>query len=291
MRARVCSCAFTMVELLVVVVVIVIGAGLLVATCTPTRHGRVAGALKDASQIRDINYAMVLWAQGNRDQYPLPSAADAAGATLAGPPEAKDTTSNIMSMMIYAGYFSPDLAVSTAEASPNIRVMGDYQYSSPDHAADPAKALWDPGFNADFTNGVGNTSYAHLLPSGARLKEWKSTSNGLMPIVGNRGPQIGSVAYDSAGEPMAHRVLATSTTDLIHGGRWTWEGNICYNDVHVSFETSLAPPGVVWRDATGKAFGDVMFHAEPKDPARADVFLGIFVRAGATADDFTAIWD
>jgi hypothetical protein len=33
----------------------------------------------------------------------------------------------------------------------------------------------------------------------------------------------------------------TSNTLLIHGGRTTWEGNICYNDNHANFETRADP--------------------------------------------------
>ena len=42
-------------------------------------------------------------------------------------------------------------------------------YDAPKAAVNPANALWDPAFNADFTGGkTGNDSYAHVQPAGAR---------------------------------------------------------------------------------------------------------------------------
>jgi type II secretory pathway pseudopilin PulG len=292
MNHRTRSRAFTILELIVVIVVAALIVGILLpATVGGRRHHHGSRQIKDSTHIRAINQGMVLWAQAYQDQYPLPSLADANGATISGPAEEKDTTANILSIMIYAGFFSPELAVSPSESNRNISGFGNYQYSEPKSAVDPKKALWDPSFSADFTVGTSHTSYAHLLPTGERRAKWSNTFRANEAVVGNRGPEISDVTYAADGAPTAHRAKPASNTDLIHGPKSSWEGNICYNDNHVSFELNVAPPGVVWMDESKKSFGDVLFHAEAKDPQKSDAFLGVFVKAGKTPADFKAIWD
>jgi type II secretory pathway pseudopilin PulG len=303
--------AFTLIELLVIVLVLcLILAALLPSLARPRVNSR---PLKDSTQIRGIHQGMVLWAQNNQDRYPIPSDIDKDNATIkladGKDPESKNTTANIISIMIYNGYFSPELCVSPAEANADIRSYDGYQYSNPSAAANPTKALWDPAFVADFTTKgkVGGFSYAHGMPHGERLKDWSNTFGATEAILGNRGPEIASVAKKTnpksaptrlgsgtPGEVAINMKIKNSNTLVIHGGRTTWEGNIAYNDNHVNFETSMTPDNVEYHDGKN-AWKDCLFFDEPDDvtpnrPGR-NAFLGSFVKAGAKAGDWKTIWD
>jgi prepilin-type processing-associated H-X9-DG protein len=270
--------------------------------------------LKDSTQIRGIQQSMFLFADSMKSTaYLLPSALDARNATIAlldgASPESKDTTGNIMSVLIFNGFFSPELCVSPAEANDRITHCDNYQYSSPATATDSANALWDPAFNADFTrtDAKGNLSYAHLLPQGPRLKDWSTHADARTPILGNRGPQITNVTKATAssaaptspksGKPGVVRPatkLANSNTLLIHGGRNTWEGNIAFADLHVDFEPSMTPETIEYSDGS-RWWRDCLFFDEPDDvtPNRPgqNALLGIFTKAGKSRSDWNAIWD
>ncbi|MDX2115221.1 MAG: DUF4339 domain-containing protein [Planctomycetota bacterium] len=221
-----------------------------------------ARQIKDSTHIRGIHQGMVLWAQNNNDIYPLPSRIDRANATLA-PGEPKDLPRHITSILIYNGFFSPELCVSPAESNPAFAIYPNYSYSTPPTAAaaDKRLALWDPAFRAlpmeyksdsSADPGQGAFSYAYMPPVGRRLAKWSNTFRATEAALGNRGP-----AYNAVGSgatlswilvpdqgPSADgstEVGINSNTLLIHGGRSTWEGNICYNDNRVVFETDPAP--------------------------------------------------
>lgn len=298
---------FTLIELLVVLIVLaIIAAVLLIPLSSPRhRHGRF---IKDSTQVRGVHQGMVLWAQNNNDVYPLPSLADTANSTIAlpegAPAAAKNTTANIVSLMIYNGFFSPEICVSPAETNSNIKVFDKYQYSGPSAAPDPAKALWDPALSADFTASTqpGNVSYAHMLPVESRLADqWKNTFQANEAVISNRGPEITAVTK-GRGLSVTPLVKNSNTnTYLIHGGRATWEGNIAYNDNHVNFEMSMAPETLLYTDAAGKRWFDTLFYDEPDDntinpatnpPSTAlNNYLGIITKGADRQRDLTLIWD
>jgi hypothetical protein len=285
----------TIVEVIAVVVVLVLVVGIALSMLGRTRDP--ARFFKDSTQVRGIHQGMVLWSQNNKDVYPLPSMVDLKDDTVVEQGREKDTTANIMSLLIFNGFFSPDLCVSPAEANGNIRMMGDYGYGGPSaslpvKAVNPAKALWDPGFSADFTGGkTGNFSYGHMLPADERLeKTWTNNFQATEAVVGNRGPQMKAVGAEG-GHATLGVVDPKTNTYLIHGGRSTWEGNIAYNDNHVSFETRLDPESTVYKDAAGKEWFDCLFFDEQDDPKKTNNFLGIFTKAGATGAEYKAIWD
>lgn len=279
----------TVIEL-VVVIVIAIGAVVLLLPYLNRPHGSNR-QLRDSTQVRGIHQGMVLWAQSNRDEYPLPSRIDLNNDTVAAEGRAKDTTANILSILIYNNYFSPELCVSPAEANPAIRYDEDYAFQSPPTAVNPTKALWDPAFSADFTGGkTGNFSYGHMVPANERLeKTWKNTFDASQAVLGNRGPLI--VGMGGSGATRDYKAAKKSNTFLIHGGRKTWEGNIAYNDNHVGFETSVAPELTTYKDTAGAEQRDCLFLDEADDPSRINNFLGIFNTAGATKAEYGAIWD
>lgn len=287
------------IEVLVLAAVVILAAiVLLPALTTPKRRGP-SRQLKDSTQIRGIHQALVVFAQSNKDQYPLPSLLDAANAAINAPAATKDTTANIFSILIFNGTTVPEMFVSSAEVNDRIRMKGDYQFESPKAAADPAKALWDPTFSSDFTNGkVSNVSYAHTLPSGPRLKQWATTLDASQPIIANRGPEIASVTRDSEGRITPTLAKPSSNTLLIHGSRNTWEANFAFNDNHVEFQTWVAPGKRLADDkrprytaGDGTSVIDLPNYDEPDDPAGTNHFLGIFTTAGEKPAEFKAIWD
>lgn len=294
MNKQCCSRGWTLVETLIISV---IGVGVLVAACVildgGTRHHHGVRQMKDSTQLRSIQQAMVAWANQNNGDFPLPSLIDLNDATVREKGAAKDHTANILSTLIYYGHISTELAVSWAEShTAAIEQDQDYELDNPKAAADPTKALWDPAFSADFTGGkIGNTSYAHLLPAGPRRTLWRDTFATTQPIIGNRGPEIASYSRGKKGRFTPEYANPDTYTFLIHGSRTSWEGNIAYNDGHVYFETRLDPDTIRYRTADKRKLSDCLFHDEPDDADGTNAFLGIFTTAGDTKIDFHAIWD
>jgi hypothetical protein len=298
--------AFTFGEAVIVVIVAALAAVLLFGIIFPATsrhrpgHGRTP---KDGTQVRGIHQGMILFAGNNKDRFPLPSLLDPENSTVDAPAEAKDTTANIMSVLIYQNFFTPELCVSPSEVNRAIRTDEAFEYSNPSAAVNPAKAVWDPGFNTDFTapspKRAAAFSYAHMLPAGNRLASASRNSmNSSDAIIGNRGPTITSV---TPGTPpkVAVGFDAKSNTLLIHGSRTTWEGNVAYHDNSVNYETSLAPEGKMWSekpaaDTTGKVFKkwhDVLFFDEPNDPNGTNNFLVNALKSGKEPGEWTFIWD
>jgi hypothetical protein len=248
-----------------------------------------ARQIKDATQVRGIHQGLIMFAQNNKDSFPLPSLLDTEDHTLDVPAAEKDTTSHIMSVMIFNGFFGPELCVSPAETNKKIKVFEAYAYSSPAAAKDPKMALWDPAFSADFTGeGGGAFSYAHLMPSPTRRGEWANSFNALFPAVGNRGPRVDALRVV---EGKVRPVLPeASNTYRIHGGPTTWEGNIAFNDNHTEFMTATAGE-LTYLDREKVKKADHFFFDENDDPADSNAVLGVYIRSGVSTDFFQGIWD
>ncbi len=284
------SRAFTLLECLAILVLIVI----IIAVLLPS-IGRSGGRghsrqLKDSTQVRGIQQGMVVWANNNQDKYPIPSQLDTSTVdfTAEGDGVQKDTTRNIISILIYNQAFSPELCVSPAEVNPLIKIDTEYSYDSPPlNGRDSKKALWDPSFLAYPDDGLasvkptarkqgvsptGGFSYAHVPPFGGRTKMWSNTFEAEQAVVGNRGPayamQRDAWVLDTAsprgglGAPPAGD---QSNTLRMYGNRKSWRGNIAYNDNHVNFETEPDPETLLFSfgpmNAT-KKFRDNLFVAE-----------------------------
>ncbi len=289
------SRGFSLVELIAVVVALVlIGVAVLFLLDGMRPRHRGPRPIKDATQVRGVQQAMVVWANQNAGNYPLPSELDTANATIDAPASSKDTTANILSMLIFGGYLSTEILISPAEANTaQIEQDPDYELDNPKAARDPANALWDPAFSADFTSASkGNVSYAHMLPAGDRRERWADNIITTEAVIGNRGPEITGITYDAkTGSPVCTFKIPDSLTYLIHGSRKTWEGNVAFNDGHVSFETRLAPEQLTPISVGGRLVRDTLFYDEPDPAATTNAYLGIFIRAGDTPVEFKAIWD
>lgn len=303
---------FTIIELIAILIV-ALAIGALLLPLLGKRSRQTNPQPKDSTHIRGITQSMVVWANNNNGEYPLPSAIDLTDSTVADKGRAKDTTANIISILIFNGFISPELCISPAEANTSsIQRDEDYAYNAPPKAIDLANALWDPAFSADFTNpNISNFSYAHLQPSGARgvngaaptgrLLKWRDTFDPGEAVLGNRSPELsavnisGKTTSESSYKPVIKN--PASNTFLIHGGRSTWEGYIAFNDGHVEFITKLSPfkpSGAKATPSYTTAAGprlDTIFFDEPDDTAQTNTFLGIFTTAGEKPADFKAIWD
>lgn len=259
---------FTLIELLVVVacvvvLLVIVGGVLLLRSAskgmaTGLQTARTsARQLRCATQNRSIVQAMVTWASNNGGVYPLPSALDTKDETVAEKGQGKDTTGNILSLLIFNGHVSPEIIVCPNETNPNIVVDGDYQLTYPKAGVKPGDSYWDPAFNADFTrpDKPGNVSFAHSPPVGSRLEVWSDTFNGQEAVFGDRGPEIAS-ATDRADGGKNHTLANPASRSLgLHGDGKAWGGNIAYNDGHVSFETALTP---VWSGPTAITYTDTV---------------------------------
>ena len=125
--------AFTLLELLIII--LIAGAALAIFLPAVGRTHKCGNRqIKDSTQIRGIHQGFILVGNSNNDSYFVPSELDRANTTLASD-SAKDDPGNVLSLLLFNGFFSPELTVSPAEQSPLIQVHQNYALSKPPAAA------------------------------------------------------------------------------------------------------------------------------------------------------------
>ncbi len=271
---------FTLIELLVVIAIIALLIGILLPALGRAR--RNAQQLKDGTQVRGIMQALLTFSADNAGKFPEPEALDRFDKTIkrdTSGKKSKNSTGNIISVLVWNQSITPELCISPAEANNQIQAMTNYQFSRPKGAVidDGENALWDPRFvgtqKHDFTTfGVvtgdlitvtvggttgytANFSYAHIPVGGARRSFWSNILSSSTPIIGNRGPVYDATRTPTvSGQTSKGWTLANGNTGIgsptlfIHGPETSWEGNIAYGDGHVTFETQVDPEAVTFVD-------------------------------------------
>lgn len=288
---------FTILDALLVVAIAAVIVAFAVPVLQNARHeSRVSN---DAKQVRGIHQGMIVWVQGNNDDYPRPSRVDRRNYTVAEEGKAKDTTANIYSIIVFSGTVSPPLFVSPLETNPNVVPCTTYQFDHPSMSVVPDRSLWDPAFSTMLDGSrPGNASYAHLQPSGDRIHRYANSFNANEPIIGTRGPEIASVDRHADGSVTPHLTNPSSNTLRFFGRGRGWSGNMAFNDNHVELFKDWIVPGRpfaptrgTYASSDGTKRADLWFYDEPDDPKAANNYLGIFLKAGETPADFKAAWD
>jgi len=241
--------AFTLIELLVVMSII----ALLLSILMPAlgRARQAAMLQKDATRIRSIHSGWITWSTSHKERFPTPGLVnrlDFNGQQIRGRgPEDKvvNTTDNVHALAVMENLYAPDMLVSDNEPNHNVYVLTDYDFDA--HSVED-DVYWDELLNVDLGDGGDgcNVSYASIPLIGTRKNsQWKNSGSSDFAVMANRGPSFGDVS------------LRHSTTYEIHGGGRSWEGNVCWQDNHISFEESYYPETSIYRTSEGHTMDNI----------------------------------
>ena len=206
----------------VIVIVVVVILVLVVPRSDPRQI--FARTLRDATQVKQIHQAMLVWSNDNEGRLPVPGLIDRLADPFTrrhvpgtGPEDiAQNTTANLFSTLIAQEFFNPDLVISSLERSAFVTEMLDYDYTAWNPEGD---SYWDPRFVADLVTGS-NTSYGHTPLAGVWWKvRWRDTADGQVALVGHRGPADG--------------IASANSSSCQSSGRWA--GAIVFGDNHTDY--------------------------------------------------------
>jgi len=294
---------FTLIELLVVMAIIALLLGILLPALGKARAA--ARQAKDGTQLKQIHTGFLTFAaaEGN-GLFPIPGHINRKGQVpgRGDPNELKNSHAHLYSACIAREMFTPQLLLSPSEVSARVAACSNYNYASYQPASD---TYWDgdvadppavdgasagglgTSFQTGLVTGICHTSYATmpLMPrhgsstrASRRERHWRNTSDSGFVALGNRGVRDGDTGSS---------IFTNSLTLQIHGPKTSWEGNMCYNDNHIVFETTFYPTALPCTEGstiqvadaacpTGSGL-DNIFKSESEGSTfnRGDVYLGI----------------
>jgi len=279
------SKGFTLIELLVVMGIIALLLAILLPALSKARAN--TKRVKCSTQLNQIHKGFQWSSRDNEGTFPTPGLADrlpVGGVNIPGK-GAEDILQNdhakVYSLGIMQNAFATDILVTPAEVSTFVLVMANYNFE----AYNPLGAndqFWDPAFSANLgtatpAQGLSHLSYGTLeLDGGRKSKQWRDSLDSRYAVVANRGVREGSI------EP---NFYLTSKTLQIHGGAKEWEGNVCFNDGHVTFERKFQPDGVAQFTEGSTTFEDNIYKTETA--AKNDAFLTMVYSVTGSGGNYT----
>ena len=282
------STGFTLIELLVVMGIIALLLAILLPALSKARAN--TKRVKCSTQLNQIHKGFQWSSRDNEGIFPTPGLADrwpVGGVNNPGK-GAEDITQNhhaaVYALGIMQSAFPTDVLVTPAEVSTSVLVMANYNFESYNPLGNNDQ-FWDPNFQANLATGqLSNLSYGTLqLTGGRKAKQWRDTLDSRFAVVANRGVINGSIL------PTDYNA---SKTLQIHGDAKAWEGNVCFNDGHVTFERNFQPDGISQFTQGATTIQDNIFRDDPEATTN-DAFLTMChsVTGGGTTYTFNITWD
>lgn len=214
---RLVRCGFSMVGMLITMVCIVVLFSILMTTLNKavtgegSQHNLTVRSLEDKLYLDSLYKSMLVHAGDNKGRFIVPGEMGGGQSDVT-----QNTTANLFSAMVMSRYTPCKQLISGNEYNNYVWEKNDYDFT----ASDPARGVhWDPTFAADLSK-LSNVSFAHMPLCGERFeKHWRSTLDGNVALIGNRGPRDG----------------VNSSNSYACGKDGVWRGHMVYGDGHIDF--------------------------------------------------------